>query len=151
MVYPLSTDGQQGSSHSMNSQTITLPAPVLKLRGESKENKSDDKEKTSVRWKQDTVDNENLNRKKTKICCIFHPNDEEEEDDHDHEHHKPDPADSSSDSDSDSSGDDQGFDFNERRQRRIERRHKKMLEDKAPSPNAYEFQPDYTHRQNKST
>lgn len=27
----------------------------------------------SVKWSTDTVDNEHLNRKKSKVCCIYHP------------------------------------------------------------------------------
>lgn len=35
-------------------------------------------DKKCVTWTEDVVDNENLGRKKTKICCIFHPQNEEE-------------------------------------------------------------------------
>ena len=46
------------------------------------------KKAPKVRWTEGTVDNEHMNKKKTKICCIFHPQrsfDEEVEDDkHNH-------------------------------------------------------------------
>ncbi|MFC1451419.1 PPP1R11/YPI1 family protein, partial [Bacillus cereus] len=38
--------------------------PVLHLRPKNKQR---------VRWKEDVVDNEHMNKKKSKICCIFHP------------------------------------------------------------------------------
>ena len=41
------------------------------------------KKAPKVRWTEGTVDNEHMNKKKTKICCIFHPQrsfDEEVED-----------------------------------------------------------------------
>ena len=52
-----------------------------------------------VQWEEDTVDNEGLGRKSSKICCVFHPKrefgeseDESDEGDwncgHDH-HHSP--------------------------------------------------------------
>jgi protein phosphatase 1 regulatory subunit 11 len=31
------------------------------------------KKKPRVRWTEDVVDNENMDKKKSKICCIFHP------------------------------------------------------------------------------
>lgn len=30
-------------------------------------------ERREVRWTEETIDNEDLNRKKSKICCIYHP------------------------------------------------------------------------------
>lgn len=54
-----------------------------------------------VSWTEDTVDNENLNRKKSKICCIFHPTKEFGESSEESASES-EPS-SSSDSDSDSS------------------------------------------------
>jgi protein phosphatase 1 regulatory subunit 11 len=48
------------------------PRSVLHLR--SDRSKSKKKSKPKVEWKSDVVDNENMGKKKSKICCIFHPN-----------------------------------------------------------------------------
>jgi protein phosphatase 1 regulatory subunit 11 len=43
---------------------------------------SEEQERRHVRWTEDTIDNEHLNRKKSNICCIFHRhNDGDEEED----------------------------------------------------------------------
>ncbi|KAJ6740925.1 hypothetical protein OIU79_000945 [Salix purpurea] len=59
--------------------------------------------KKRVSWKEGTVDNEFMQKKSSKICCIFHkekPFDEDDSDDddcnHDHHEHKSDGACSSS-------------------------------------------------------
>lgn len=44
------------------------PAPAPATDGQDDEGS---KEK-HIKWAEDTVDNEFLNRKKSKICCIFH-------------------------------------------------------------------------------
>lgn len=46
-----------------------VASPVLVLRA-SEEPQGDRRE---VRWTEETIDNEDLNRKKSKICCIYHP------------------------------------------------------------------------------
>ncbi|EEB09775.1 protein phosphatase inhibitor [Schizosaccharomyces japonicus yFS275] len=58
-----STDEQTATT------TTTTPAVqdepvVLHLRGETSGRR--------VHWSQNTVDNEHLNKKKSKICCIYH-------------------------------------------------------------------------------
>ncbi|EGW32623.1 uncharacterized protein SPAPADRAFT_51159 [Spathaspora passalidarum NRRL Y-27907] len=117
--------------------------PVLRLRPSNKQNNEETKEGTSssspkkmrkkkkkarVQWTEDVVDNENMNKKKTKICCIFHPNrtfDEEVEHDHSHS----DPSSSSSSDESDlSEGEGGGGGDNE------------------VKPNAYEHQPVYENQ-----
>ncbi|RLV94728.1 Type 1 phosphatases regulator YPI2 [Spathaspora sp. JA1] len=129
-----------------NSRTELTPVneqPVLRLRpsvqqsnGETKEGTSSEspkkarkKKKPRVKWTEEVVDNENMNKKKTKICCIFHPNrtfDEEVE------HDKHDSGSSSSSSSSDESdfseGEDGGDNSNEIK------------------PNAYEHQPAYENQ-----
>ena len=55
------------------SSSATEPAAplVLKLRG---------KRTRRLRWADDVVDNEDLDRKKSKCCCIFHPSEREADD-----------------------------------------------------------------------
>ncbi|KAF8002254.1 hypothetical protein HF325_003219 [Metschnikowia pulcherrima] len=69
----------------MQSRTVTQTQPngtqqaVLHLRPAdenqqiSAENESSESTRPRVRWTTDVVDNENMNKKKLKICCIFHP------------------------------------------------------------------------------
>lgn len=141
--------------------SITEVPPVLTLRAsntstESKSKQKDGKQsqRSNVRWEQGTVDNEHMNKKKTKICCIFHPQDEDDEfaEPEVHFHDRPSDSDSDSDSSSSESEDDnrKGYNFEERRIRRIERRHKKLDENKPLEPNAYEFQPDYSHKKSNN-
>lgn len=59
-----------------------------------------------VTWTEDTIDNEHLNRKKSKICCIYHPPDEDCECSSESE--DSDSSSSSSSSSSDSDSDDVG-------------------------------------------
>ncbi|CAL9728748.1 type 1 phosphatases regulator Ypi1p [Monosporozyma unispora] len=145
-----------GNEDMEGSQTICIQesAPVLTLRAtndkKSQERQDKEKEQNNVRWKQDVVDNEHMNKKKTKICCIYHPqnSDEELEGETEPEMHYHDHRDDSSDSGSDSDSDnDAGLSRDERRQRRIKRRHEK-LNGADYKTNAYEFQPKYP---NKST
>lgn len=84
--------------------------------------------------------------KKTKICCIFHPQEEaEEECNHPSDHD----GSSSSSSSSSESENEKDLDFDERRRRRSERRHRKLEKKRSYSPNAYEFQPDYSEYRRK--
>lgn len=76
-------DGSQreGNSGSTTTTTIEQPSnPILHLRPDTshtpqadKKSKIKKKKRSKVRWTEDVVDNENLNKKKSKICCIFHP------------------------------------------------------------------------------
>lgn len=141
-----------GSEDMEGSQTICIEqgresTPVLTLRAtKDKPKPQQEKDKgNNVRWKQDVVDNEHMNKKKTKICCIFHPQEEDDEGaEHDHEHYPSDSSDSDSSSSSDSDND-EGLNKSERRQRRIERR-KEKLNNGEYKTNAYEFQPKYPNR-----
>merc|ERR1739845_161535 len=40
--------------------------PVLKLKTKPPKRK--------VVWREDTIDNEHMNKRRSNICCIFHPN-----------------------------------------------------------------------------
>ncbi|KAF6069627.1 Protein phosphatase inhibitor family protein [Candida albicans] len=90
------------------------------------------KKAPKVRWTEGTVDNEHMNKKKTKICCIFHPQrsfDEEVEDDkHNHSCSSSDESSDSSDNEGDK-GEDESRPSNG-----------------IPKPNAYEYQPHYENR-----
>lgn len=113
---------------------------------EKSEEKSAEKDKkksrSNVHWTDDVVDNEHMNKKKSKICCIFHPQREFGE--------SSDEAGSSESSDSsDSSGDEKkpaedGHEGHEHSHAcRKHRRGKKTQ--KALTPNAYERQPRYVN------
>ncbi|CDO92654.1 unnamed protein product [Kluyveromyces dobzhanskii CBS 2104] len=138
-------------------QTVTVSdvPHLLQLRtDQTQEEKSKKKKgpKSKVRWDEKVVDNEHMNKKKTKICCIFHPNtplDSDEEEGCEHNDHEP-GHDSSSSSSSSSSDDDEGKSFDERRKARLERRREKIEKRRPPSPNAYEVQPDYSAYRDKS-
>lgn len=149
-----------------DSQTVVIEqesTPVLQLHASERENnlhtniRNSNNNGHNVRWEQDVVDNEHMNKKKTKICCIFHPQEEDVEGEpgqHIHDHPSDHDNDDSSDSSNSSSSSDEDENLNlnaqQRRERRINRRHKKILENKDNyKPNAYEFQPDYTNRQQR--
>ncbi|CCE62716.1 hypothetical protein TPHA_0D00730 [Tetrapisispora phaffii CBS 4417] len=142
----MSRNLQQSQQLTEESRTLQTQnrSNIIKLRAPKKEKSKSNEQ--GVRWKSDVIDNENMNKKKTKICCIFHPNVENEEDLEDdycteHSHDEPHEESSSSSSESENEKD---LDFDERRRRRIERRHRKLKENSTVSPNAYEIQPDYT-------
>ncbi|KAK6462801.1 phosphatase inhibitor-domain-containing protein [Scheffersomyces coipomensis] len=57
-------------------QTVTrteTAQPILRLRNKDGETKKRGKTRPQVSWNEDVVDNEHMNKKKSKICCIFHP------------------------------------------------------------------------------
>ncbi|ODQ79658.1 hypothetical protein BABINDRAFT_13958 [Babjeviella inositovora NRRL Y-12698] len=89
--------------------------------------------KPKVKWQEGVVDNEHLNRKKSKICCIFHPNDPDAE-----ACELSDSGSSSLSSESDSNNE-----GSERKDRAKKCQHKHK---RSPSPNAYEKQPVYKNR-----
>lgn len=146
----MNQNGRAQQQQLEGSRTISLEevTPVLQLRaadeGEAQQQRRTSRsQRPRVRWESDVVDNEHMNKKKTKICCIFHPqqefSDEELECPSDHDH-------SSGSSSSSSSEDEKDLSFDERRERRVARRHRKLQQNKPKSPNAYEIQPDYTHQ-----
>lgn len=110
--------------------------PLLKLRSKTAANDGAKKlkEGNRVHWTEEVVDNEHMDRKKLKICCIFHPQREFGESD----------SESLSGSSSDSS-DDEGHSNRENRENCCHRGHKK------PGVNAYERQPHYKTNTSSST
>lgn len=90
---------QQGGS-ATQLQTETSVQPILHLRGDEVDGKDKKKKKAKpqVRWNDDVIDNEHMNKKKLKICCIFHPN-TDFDDDHHCEHELSSSLDSSDESD----------------------------------------------------
>lgn len=124
------------------SQTVTIEAtPVLKLRAKGQV------QRPSVKWGTEVIDNENMDKKKSKVCCIFHPQDPDlcidEDPDHEHDHIH---VEESSDSETSESDSERSLDLEERRRRRLERRRRKLAKPRSESPNAYEVQPDYTNK-----
>lgn len=106
----------------LSSQTRQSNDPSF--QGVIKKRNREKKKGTNVTWDEQVVDNENLNKKKSKVCCIFHPQrsfEEELEEDKKEEEH---PESDNDSSDSDESGDEG---------------------DKA-KPNAYEHQPPYENQ-----
>lgn len=78
--------------------------PVLHLTATGSEGQQEDDATTRrVRWSEDTIDNELMNKKKSKICCIFHPNSM----DYEEESESSDSGSDSSSSSSSSSGSDE--------------------------------------------
>ncbi|QEU61625.1 Ypi1 [Kluyveromyces lactis] len=149
------SEGPSALPEGTHTVTVTEVPQLLQLRaGQNEKNKTKKKDaKSKVRWDEKVIDNENMNKKKTKICCIFHPNtplesDEEEEGECEHDHNHG--HDSSSSSSSSSSDEDEGKSFDERRKARLERRRKKLEQKRPPSPNAYEVQPDYSAYRDKN-
>ncbi|KAJ2051337.1 Type 1 phosphatases regulator ypi1 [Coemansia sp. S155-1] len=77
MVVPGNEEGRASPATSVSAEGI------LRLRGESNRHASASAEEqqpsqaepvaegSHVQWAEDTVDNENMNRKKSKVCCIF--------------------------------------------------------------------------------
>lgn len=54
----------------MQSQTTTQSKIVLKLHYKEDEEQKDEKK---VKWSEDTIDNEHMNKRKSNICCIYCP------------------------------------------------------------------------------
>lgn len=62
----------QTQTETQSSSQENAPRPILRLRNAQKNKKPE------VKWADGTIDNEHMNKKKTKICCIFHPADGDE-------------------------------------------------------------------------
>lgn len=87
----MARDTPEATGQALNgsqTQTQTQPQqpqvqPILHLRAPPKEEEKKKKKekKPRVQWTEDVIDNENMGKKKLKICCIFHPN-REFDDDH---------------------------------------------------------------------
>lgn len=147
MVNNSNTSGR-GGTISTTQTTTSESQPVLYLRSETKKDakeksksKSKSKSRRNVSWKDDVIDNENMNKKKSKICCIFHPQREFGELS----------TDESSDSSSDSSDSDSNSGHNSKQNddddKCCNHDHKAKSKAKRPSsPNAYEKQPNFTNK-----
>ncbi|CAO3696017.1 hypothetical protein G6F70_006303 [Rhizopus microsporus] len=109
------------------------PVGVLRLTGDMSSRRP-----RSIRWDESVVDNEHMNKKKTKICCIYHKP---------HVVGESDTESSSSDDDSSSSDSD---DDRARHSNNCNHRRKKK-NPREVSPNAYERQPVYKDRPQPSS
>lgn len=58
--------GEQGGAQSTSYANSPPPAEVLTLRLMPR------RKKKAVRWSNDVVDNEHMNKKSSKKCCVFH-------------------------------------------------------------------------------
>lgn len=127
---------QAGDNTGSQTTTAAAAPAVLRLRPteQATKEKTKKKSRSRVRWTEDVVDNEHMNKKKSKICCIFHPQREFGES-------SGESSGSSSDS-SDSSGDEK----NEGSSHEHEAGCKHHRIKKKPSPNAYERQPHYKNQ-----
>ena len=71
------------STHSINTNpTNRAPNPTISLTitlGSSQKQTPKKAPKKNVSWTEDTVDNESLNRRSSKVCCIYHSSDNSEE------------------------------------------------------------------------
>ncbi|KAI8646575.1 phosphatase inhibitor-domain-containing protein [Parasitella parasitica] len=104
---------------------------VLRLRGDM-----NTRRRRVIQWDESVIDNEHMNKKKTKICCIYH---------------KPHAVGESSESESDSSSDDSSSsgsdsDSNHAKCNHNHGQRKKKRNPRDVSPNAYERQPVYKNR-----
>lgn len=107
------------------------------------ERNNDNNTRRSVRFSDDVVDNEHMNKKKSKICCIFRKqrqfgesSSEESSSDSDSD------LDSDSDNENDNNGCGHGHNHNHNHDHN-ERNDRPPSRDRLPSPNAYERQPKY--------
>ncbi|KAI8378015.1 phosphatase inhibitor-domain-containing protein [Radiomyces spectabilis] len=101
----------------------------------------------AIRWDEDVVDNEHMNKKKSKICCIYHK-----------PHVVGESSDSESSSDSDSSSSSSGNESDNNTDKHShqhkcghrhgarQRRARNKRNPREVSPNAYEIQPVYKTR-----
>lgn len=119
---PAAVEGSssQTVTQERNEPLVLHIRPTAETQEGSTKSKQKKKKKPKVRWTEDVVDNEHMGKKKSKICCIFHPQREFGEE----SCSSGSDLDSGSDSDSASEcGDHHGC--------------------RPLSPNAYEKQPDY--------
>ncbi|CDR43278.1 CYFA0S11e03048g1_1 [Cyberlindnera fabianii] len=136
---------QQAPSQETRVSSLTQlerPATTLHLRLSAEpQEQTETTARPRVRWEEGTIDNEHMNKKKSKICCIFHP-----QRDFDAEDCSCD-SDSSSSSSSSSSSESEGEGNSSNNG---DKRKKKKRLQKLPSPNSYEVQPDYSKKKKHS-
>ncbi|KAI8889471.1 hypothetical protein K501DRAFT_320396 [Backusella circina FSU 941] len=101
---------------------------VLRLRGDM-----NSRNPRAIRWANDVIDNEHMNKKKSKICCIYH---------------RPRAVGESSSESSSSDDSDSSSDSEHERCSNHDHKHKpkKKRNPRDVSPNAYERQPVYKDR-----
>ncbi|EIE85381.1 hypothetical protein RO3G_10091 [Rhizopus delemar RA 99-880] len=114
------------------------PIGVLRLTGDMSS-----RQPRTIRWDESVIDNEHLNKKKTKICCIYHkPHVVGEDSDTES---SSDSSNSESDSDSDDSRARHSANCNHNHSKRKKKNPREV------SPNAYERQPVYKDRPQPSS
>ncbi|KAI7905207.1 phosphatase inhibitor-domain-containing protein [Cokeromyces recurvatus] len=140
------TDIQSPSEESMNTSDEGEEVGVLRLTGDMNA-----RGRRVIQWDESVIDNEHLNKKKSKICCIYHkPHAVGESSDESSS------SSSSSDSDSDSSSNSENDRPNRLSHRNCNHNHeqkkkKKRRNPREVSPNAYERQPVYNKGHSKSS
>ncbi|AAS54494.1 AGR005Cp [Eremothecium gossypii ATCC 10895] len=145
----MSSNNQESLANRSHTVTVSETSQILQLRANQTEQVpklAKKEQKSKVRWDENVVDNEHMNKKKTKICCIFHPQQNFDDEDGGECEHASSSASSSSSSESEN---DTSMDFEARRQARIARRRQKLERKRSSSPNAYEYQPDYSQYRQK--
>ncbi|CAO1638571.1 unnamed protein product [Sympodiomycopsis kandeliae] len=99
---PEGGDGDAGAGSSQGPGTID---GVLRLRGARSQHEEQDRRR--VVWTDDTIDNEGIGKKKSKICCIYHKPKAFDESSSEGSSSSGSDSDSDSDSDSNTSASDQ--------------------------------------------
>lgn len=144
-------------SYTTDTTTQTVqqePQPVLHLRAnrgtiQEQADESEQPQTSSlrprVRWTNDVIDNEHMGKKKSKICCIFHPQREFGESSGEE-------LSSSSDSSDESGGEGDSGDRitnGKGKKEKKKNKHSHCCEGekhRSSSPNAYERQPNYKNQ-----
>ncbi|KAI8081062.1 phosphatase inhibitor-domain-containing protein [Thamnidium elegans] len=125
----------QSGEESSNDEDVV---GVLRLRGDMNSRRP-----RAIHWDESVIDNEHMNKKKTKICCIYHkPHAIGESSESE--------SSSSSDSDNSSSSEDERPHVNGKcTHKHTVQKKKKKRNPREVSPNAYERQPVYKDRSKK--
>ncbi|KAJ8661615.1 hypothetical protein O0I10_002422 [Lichtheimia ornata] len=112
---------------------------ILRLRGDMSARRP-----RAIQWDESVVDNEHMNKKKSKICCIYHrPRAVGESSDEESSSDSSSSSSDSSDSDNDHSD---HCDHHHHHHRHQSKKKKKKRNPREASPNAYERQPVYKDR-----
>lgn len=139
---------QRRGGNSTLSTTLTTNGR-LTLRGDSsnessQENLAPPRPRRHVRWSEDVVDNEHLNKKKSKVCCIYERPTEFGESSSDESSSSSSDSDSESDTEPECSSNHDHHHHHDLRNGMDERgRQHAPKSRRLPSPNAYERQKTY--------
>ncbi|KAI9500491.1 Type 1 phosphatases regulator ypi1 [Coemansia spiralis] len=71
---PSASHGSRTMVIAPSDEVVEPPAGILHLRGGESSGEDERRQRSGqprVQWTDDTVDNEHLNKKKSKVCCIF--------------------------------------------------------------------------------